>query len=255
MSGKDDTDRICRSIAKMSSEGAGIVVVHGGGPEINAALEKEGITPKKVNGLRITDDATLEVVEKTLRSINESMVSSLTEAGAKAIGMPGYLVTQCKKKEPVITDDGPVDLMYVGDVVSADVESLEDLIKSGVIPVIFPVGVDAEGNHLNINADSMASGVAAALKCSEMVQLTDVPGIMIDVKDPSSKKDMLTLGEVDALIENGTITGGMIPKVEACRKALDAGVEKVRMFNGKDKNIELSDIVKGSDEGTVITKG
>ncbi len=255
MGDKNDMDRFCRSIAKMSSEGAGIVVVHGGGPEINEALEKQGITPKKVNGLRITDDATLEVVEKTLRSINESMVSSFTDAGAKAIGMPGYLVTQCRKKDPVVTDDGPVDLMYVGDVVSADVSSVEDLMASGVIPVIFPVGADAENNHLNINADSMASGVAAAMKCSEMVQLTDVPGIMTDINDKSSKIDVLTLSEVDKLIDDGIITGGMLPKVEACRRALDAGVEKVRMFNGKDSNIELSDILDGSDEGTVITKG
>ena len=145
--------------------------------------------------------------------------------------------------------------MYVGDVSSVDINAIEGLFDNGITPVIYPIGADENGDHLNINADSMASGVASALRCDEMVQITDVPGVLMDVKDPSSKMDEMTLSEVDELIKKGIISGGMIPKVEACREALSAGVEKVRMMNGKDDRIIISDITSGSKEGTIIRRG
>ena len=145
--------------------------------------------------------------------------------------------------------------MYVGDVSSVDIDAIEGLFDNGITPVIYPIGADENGDHLNINADSMASGVASALRCDEMVQITDVPGVLMDVKDPSSKIDEITLIEVDELIRKGIISGGMIPKVEACREALGAGVEKVRMMNGKDDRIIISDITSGSKEGTIIRRG
>ena len=145
--------------------------------------------------------------------------------------------------------------MYVGDVSSVNIDAIEGLFDNGITPVIYPIGADENGDHLNINADSMASGVASALRCDEMVQITDVPGVLMDVKDPSSKIDEMTLIEVDELIRKGIISGGMIPKVEACREALGAGVEKVRMMNGKDDRIIISDITSGSKEGTIIRRG
>ena len=116
------------------------------------------------------------------------------------------------------------------------------------------IEADENKKHLNINADSMASGIAAGLKCKEMIQITDVPGIMLDINDPSSKQNLLTLAQVDELIAKGVISGGMVPKVEACRKALNAGVNKVRMVNGKDPRSIVSDVMKSVEHGTIITK-
>ena len=256
--GRSDLDRLSKEIAGLIKEGAKIVLVHGGGPEINAALEEKGIVPKKVAGLRITDDATMEVVEETLKGINAGVVDSLKEAGVSTIGIPGYMVTVCKKKEPYTAlEDGKevtVDLQNVGEVVSTDVKAINDMLSSGVTPVVYPIGADENGKHLNINADTMASGIAAGIKCKEMIQITDVPGILLDINDPSSKQNLLTLKEVDELIAKGIISGGMVPKVEACRKALNAGVSKVRMVNGKDPRSIVSDVMESVDHGTIITK-
>lgn len=254
LSGTKDRERFCDSVHRMVDSGSNVIIVHGGGPEINKALEVRGIQPKKANGFRITDKDTLDVVKETLSSINGSLVRSMKKSGVKALGVPGYVVTLSKKKAPLDVDGEKVDLMYVGDVISVDTDAIDGLFDNGITPIVFPIGVDEDGNHLNINADSMASGIAAALKCDEMVQVTDVPGILTDVKDPSSKIDEMTLADVDALIKKGIISGGMIPKVEACREALGAGVAKVRMINGKDEKITLSDIIDGSKEGTVIKK-
>lgn len=255
---REELDRLSKAIAELSGKGIRVVLVHGGGSEINAALEAKGIVPKKIAGLRITDDATMEVVEETLREINSSVVDSLSKAGMNAIGIPGHFVTTCEKKEPYTAiENGKevmVDLRNVGEVVSTDVDTIEDLLSRGIIPVIYPVGADNEGRHLNINADTMASGIAAEMKCREMIQITDVPGILLDVNDPGSKQDLLTLEQVDELISDGTISGGMIPKVEACRKALNAGVSKVRMVNGKDPQSMILGILGTANCGTVITK-
>ena len=135
-----------------------------------------------------------------------------------------------------------------------DPQCLLDLLDQGITPVIYPIGKDAEGRMLNVNADTMVAGVAAGIGCREMITITDVPGIMLDVNNSGSKVDSLTLAEVDGLIADGTISGGMIPKVEACRKALLAGVSVVRMVNGKDPRSIITDIKKGVPHGTVITK-
>jgi acetylglutamate kinase len=258
ISGREDMARLSREIAGLVRDGKSIVLVHGGGPEINAELERRGIKPEKVAGVRITDVRTMKVVEEVLSSINRDMVGALIEAGVGAVGLAAKDVTVCVKKGPAeIREDGRVrmaDLGRVGDVVSVDLEKIDSLLSAGKVPVIYPVGADCDGNALNVNADTMAAGIAAGMKVEEMIQITDVPGILLDIRDPSTKQSVLTLAEVDVLTEKGIISGGMVPKVEACRRALETGVSRVRMVNGKDKGSIVSEALRGSDHGTLIIR-
>lgn len=257
--GREDLARLSKEVASLIRDGARIVLVHGGGPEINAELEKQGIEPVKIDGVRVTDDATLEVTEKVLRAINGDVVAELQAAGVNAIGIPGHMVADFVRKAPYTkVIDGKevtVDLINVGEVTDTHIDTVEDLLGEGVTPVIYPIGADDDGRHLNVNADAMAAGIAAGIRCREMIQITDVPGILLDVKDPSTLQTNLTLAQVDELIAKGIISGGMIPKVDACRRALEAGVEKVRMVNGRDEKSIVSDIMQeGIEHGTLITK-
>lgn len=256
--GRDDLNRLSKEVAGLIHDGARIILVHGGGPEINAEMERIGMVPKKVAGVRVTDDATLQVAERVLKGINDEVVDALTQAGVNARGMPGLEVASFERKKPYTVRDGGVDvlvdLINVGEVTNVDLVLIERMLADGVTPVIYPIGKDDLG-HLNVNADSMASGIAAGIRCREMIQITDVPGIMLDLNDPSSLQTLLTLAQVDGLIADGTISGGMVPKVEACRRALLAGVNKVRMVNGKDKKTIVSDVMQdGIEHGTVITR-
>lgn len=256
--GTEDLMRLSKEISQLIREGAKIILVHGGGPEISDEMEKRGMVPKKVCGVRVTDADGLEVAEIVLRRLNADVVSCLQECGVTAVGIPGYFCTLCERKPPVkVTEDGRevmVDLGLVGDVTDMSPDTLFDLLEQGITPVVYPIGKDADGRMLNVNADTMVAGIAAGVGCTEMITITDVPGILMDVSDPSSKVNSLTLEEVDALIADGTISGGMIPKVEACRKALLAGVGTVRMVNGKDPRNIVSDVMKNTPHGTVITK-
>jgi len=256
--GKEDMMRLSREVAELVQNDNKIVLVHGGGPEISAEMEKRGLNPKKVAGLRVTDESTLQVAQDVLGGLNKDVVECLNEASVSTIGMPGYFCTLCKKKDPYkATEDGKevtVDLGLVGEVVEVFTETITDLLEKGVTPVIYPIGKDKEGAILNVNADTMAAGIAAGIECKELIMITDVPGILMDVKDPSSLVSKLTLKKVDELIADGTISGGMIPKVDACRSALSAGVKTVRMVNGKDPNSILTDVMKNIPHGTIITK-
>jgi acetylglutamate kinase len=255
--GKEDLMRLSGEIAQLVRDGIQIILVHGGGPEISAEMEKRGLEPKKVAGLRITDKSTLKVAEDVLGELNKNVTDCLTESSVKAAGMPGYLCSICKKKDPFIVMEGgtetTVDLGLVGEVVSINADALSDLLKKGITPVVYPIGKDKNGTKLNVNADTMAAGIAAGIDCEELIMITDVPGVLLDVKDPSSKIDRLTFEEVDKLISDKVISGGMIPKVDACRDALKAGVKTVRMVNGKDPRSILTDVMKNIPHGTIIT--
>jgi acetylglutamate kinase len=257
--GREAMMRLAREIAQMMSEGARVILVHGGGPEISEEMERRGLQPKKVAGIRVTDQDALDVAETVLGRLNGEVVGCLTEAGVQAVGMPGYHCTLCVRKAPVeAVVDGvkqKVDVGLVGEVSECDPTALMDLLESGVVPVIYPIGKDAEGRKLNVNADTMVAGIAANVPCKEMVAITDVPGILMDVKDPGSKIDRVTLEEIDGLIDKGVISGGMIPKVDACRKAILAGVGVVRMVNGTDPECIVADVIKeGSQHGTLIVR-
>lgn len=256
--GREDMMRLSKEIAQLIHDGAKILLVHGGGPEISEEMERRGMTPRKVCGVRVTDAESLDVAEIVLRRLNAEVVGCLQECGVNALGIPGYFCTVCTKKAPVKVSEGgediEVDLGLVGEVSDTDPQCLFDLLEQGITPVVYPIGKDADGRMLNVNADTMVAGIAAGVGCREMITITDVPGIMLDVNDPGSKVNSLTLAEVDSLIADGTISGGMIPKVEACRRALLAGVGTVRMVNGKDPRSIVTDIMKNTPHGTVITK-
>ena len=254
ISGREDMERLSREVAQLVSDGSKVVLVHGGGPEISAEMERRGMSPKKVAGLRVTDADSLEVAEIVLRRINSEMTGCLVGCGLEAVGIPGYFCTICTRKPPVEIDGQTVDLGLVGEVDSVDPSAIMDLLDQGIVPVVYPIGKDGEGRMLNVNADTMAAGIAAGIGADEMVAITDVPGILRDVSDPSSLIEELDLAEVDRLIADGTISGGMLPKVEACRKALEAGAGAVRMVNGKDRRCIVSDIVNGVPHGTLIRR-
>ena len=258
ISGKEDMLRLSREIAELRRKKAKIIVVHGGGPEISSEMEKRGLVPVKIAGMRVTDEAVLDVVEDVLSGLNRDMIECLNEVSVSALGIPGYMCSVCSRKRPFkVTENGAevtVDLGLVGEVDEVDTDALTDLLNKKIVPVIYPIGADIDGNHLNVNADTMAAGIASAMRSNELITITDVPGILRDVSDPSSKIDTITLNEISGLIEDGTISGGMIPKVEACREALNAGVEVVRMVNGKDKRSIISDIMNNVPQGTIIRK-
>ena len=252
--GREGMLALSKEVALMRKAGCGVVLVHGGGPEISEEMERRGMTPRKVAGVRVTDADSLEVAEIVLRRINSDVVSCLEECDLEAVGIPGYFCTVCERKPPVTVDGETVDLGLVGDVSGTDPSSILDLLEDGIVPVIYPIGKDAEGKKLNVNADTMAAGIAAGMGVSEMIAITDVPGILTDIKDPDSKLDSVTLDQVQALIDDGTISGGMIPKVEACRKAVEAGAEAVRMVDGRKPEGLAEDIIEGNPRGTLITR-
>ncbi len=262
LDGESGLDRLAHEISVLVENGRSIVVVHGGGPSISREMERLGMSPRMVAGVRVTDEGALEVAEKVLREINGNVVAALDRAGVRAVGMPAYFCTECRKKAPFdATEDGKtvtVDPGLVGEVVSVDKQTILDLVADKIVPVVYPIGAmaaDDKVQHLNVNADTMAAGIAAGIKCKEMVAITDVPGILKNVSDPSSKIDRATFADIDAMIADGTISGGMIPKVEACRKAVDAGAHMVRMVNGRDPDSILTDIILNNvPKGTLIVK-
>ena len=261
LDGKGGMRQLAHEVADLVRDGYSIVLVHGGGPEISAEMERLGMKPMKVAGVRITDEAGLEVAEKVLKKINADLVDCLLDAGAIAVGMPGYFCTECERKKPYkAVENGKeltVDPGLVGEVVSVDKQTIFDLLDQHIVPVVYPIGAEVVGDrmqHLNVNADTMAAGIAAGVECKEMIAITDVPGILENVHDLSSKIDRVTFKEIDQLLADGTISGGMVPKVEACRKAVLAGAEAVRMVNGRDPESIVKDVIMGAPKGTLIVK-
>lgn len=248
LSDKDDLNRFAQDVRTISEMGFTPVIVHGGGPEISAEMEKRGMKALKVAGLRVTDLEALHVAEEVLKSLNSDIVHVFQKAGCSVQGMSAEGVITASKKPPVFSDGREVDLGYVGDVSSVNSQNLEPLLTAGKIPVVYPICADQNGLKLNVNADTVASGVAKAAGASEMVLVTDVPGILNDGKRIPS----LTLAEVDVLIDAKVITGGMLPKVEACRAALLNGANTVYMLNGKEPHSLARRLINGEDCGTSI---
>ncbi|MCZ8312141.1 MAG: acetylglutamate kinase [Magnetospirillum sp.] len=246
-----------RDIVLMKQVGMNPIVVHGGGPQIGAMLERLKVKSEFIDGLRVTDAATVEIVEMVLSgSINKSIVAAINRAGGRAVGVSGkdanFLVAakvKRTKKDPDSNIERVLDLGFVGEPTHIDPSFLESFAKSDIIPVVAPIGVGTDGATYNINADTVAGAIAAAMKASRLLLLTDVKGVLD--KNKNLMPD-LTAAQVRALIADGTISGGMIPKVETCLAAVDGGVEGAIILDGRVRHATLLEIFTDKGVGTMI---
>ena len=251
---------IAKDLVLLKYVGINPIVVHGGGPEINRAMEKMGKKPEFIHGLRVTDEETLDIVKMVLiGKINGDIVSKLERYGGKAVGLSGKSgqLIKAKKKIQYLMKDSQkieVDLGMVGEVEHVDTKLIDILVEKRYIPVISPIGVDHQGNDLNLNADIAAGDIAGAMDAKKLIMVTDVDGIMDDVNDQSTLHRRLTISQIEDMIEKGLITGGMIPKIEACINALDKGVQSVHIVNGKTPHAVLLEIFAEDGVGTMIVR-
>jgi len=244
-----------RDMVLLEQSGVNPVVVHGGGPQIGHMLNKLGIKSEFADGLRVTDKATVEVVEMVLAgSINKQIVGFINSEGGRAIGLcgkDGNMVTARKVQRSDQDGKPSVDLGFVGDPEKVDATVLEQVLGRELIPVLAPVAIGAEGETYNVNADTFAGAIAGALGAKRLLLLTDVPGVLD--KDKNLIKE-LRISEIPALIADGTITGGMIPKVETCIYAVEQGVEGVVILDGKIPHAVLIELLTDHGAGTLITR-
>jgi acetylglutamate kinase len=256
--GSEETAReFARDIVLLEQLAINPVVVHGGGPQIGAMLEKLGIRSQFAGGLRVTDAETVEVVEMVLAgSINKQLVGFINEAGGKAIGLTGKdgnLVRARKLSRAVVDPDSNiekiVDLGFVGEPDKVDVTVLTQILGRELIPVLAPVAGGLDGVTYNINADTFAGAIAGALKAKRLLLLTDVPGVLDKSKQLIAE---LSTNDVRRLVADGTISGGMIPKVETCIEALELGVEGVVILDGKVPHAVLLELLTDHGAGTLI---
>jgi len=256
--GEEQTARdFARDIVLLEQTAINPVVVHGGGPQIAAMLKKLGIKSEFVDGLRITDEKTVEIVEMVLAgSINKQIVGYINAAGGKAIGLSGKdgnLVTARKVTRTMVDPDSNiekvVDLGFVGEPEKVDLTVLNHVLGKELIPVLAPVATAAGGGTFNVNADTFAGAIAGALKAKRLLLLTDVPGVLD--KDKNLISD-LSIAQARKLIADGTISGGMIPKVETCIYALDQGVEGVVIMDGKIRHAVLLELLTDLGVGTLM---
>ncbi len=242
---KDSTlkDKVIRDIIFLSCVGVRPVVVHGGGPEINTWLEKLGIEPQFKDGLRVTDAATMDVVEMVLVGrVNKELVSLINQAGGQAVGLCGKDGNLIKARHV-----GTEGIGFVGEVRKIDTRIVHSLVNSGYIPVISSVAADEQGQAHNINADTVAGEIAASLGAEKLILLTDTPGILENYQEPSTLLTKLDIQQARELIDKGIVAGGMIPKVNCCVRSLAQGVRAAHIIDGRIPHALLLEIF--TDEG------
>ena len=228
--------------------GVKVVLVHGGGPEITDLMDRLGKKPEFVDGLRVTDRETVDIVQMVLAGkVNKTLVNLLEMKGGRAIGLSGmddYLI-EAKIKDP--------RLGFVGEITSVNIESVADLLEKGYIPVISTLGCDRQGNTYNINGDTAAAHIAGALGAERLIMMTDVAGILRDRNDPSTLIPEIPASETAALFESGIIAGGMIPKVQCCVDAIERGVKNVVIMDGRVPHAILMELLTDEGAGTMVT--
>ena len=239
--------QVMEDIVLLQLVGVRVVLVHGGGPEINATLKRLGVEPRFVDGLRVTDKETMDVVQMVLAGkVNKSLVNLIETTGGKAMGVCGIdggLVRARVKRE---------ELGLVGEITSVNVQTINDLLEKGYIPVISSVASDEAGNVYNINADSMAAQISGAMAAECLISMTDVPGIMTDMNDPETLIPTVDIDDAVELFRQGVISGGMIPKVESCIEAISCGVKKVFILDGRVPHSILLEMLTDEGSGTMM---
>lgn len=230
--------------------GVKIVLVHGGGPEINELMDKLGKVPEFVDGLRVTDKETVDIVQMVLAGkVNKTLVNLLEMKGGRAMGisgMDGRLIEAKTKSEK---------LGYVGEITHIHIRPVNDLLEKGYIPVISTIGCDKSGNSYNINGDTAAAYIAGALGAERLIMMTDIAGILRDKDDPSTLIPEITIDDASRLYAEGVISGGMIPKVDCCIEALNKGVKNVIIMDGRVPHSILMELLTDEGAGTMVTGG
>jgi len=245
-------DAVMQDLVLMKYVGMNPVVVHGGGPEITGMLNRLGIKTRFVKGLRVTDPEVMEVVEMVLvGKINKQIVAGINRCGGKAIGLSGKDGGLIQ----AVQMNGAEDLGCVGEVTRINPCVLKPLLEAGYIPVIAPIGIGYDGTTYNINADHVASKIAVALEADKLILLTDVPGILAEPDDPASLISSIRVSEIPDLIDAGIISGGMIPKVECCIHALENGVARTHIIDGRVPHSILLEVLTDQGSGTMVVMG
>lgn len=251
-------EKVMQDIALMKYVGIKVVIVHGGGPEITQFLHKVGKESSFIGGLRVTDEETVEIAEMVLDGkINSEIVTLLNRRGVRAVGLSGKDagLIQAEKKLATVYEDGQkskVDIGYVGKAKKVDISILEDLIQKNYVPVIAPIGVGENGESYNINADYVAADIAGALKAEKLLLLTDTEGVYKNFEDKNSFLSTLSASEAREFIKNGIIVGGMIPKVEACLRALQNGANNSHIIDGRLPHSIILELFTESGIGTQL---
>ena len=261
MINEDLKQKVMEDVSLMKYVGMQPVIVHGGGPDITQFLKKVGKKSDFVSGLRVTDEETVEIAEMVLDGkVNSNIVNLLNKRGVRAVGLSGKdagLIKATKKMATVYDEEGnkeKVDIGYVGQVDSIDASILRDLLDMDYIPVIAPIGVGEDGESYNINADYVAAEIAGALKAEKLLFMTDIEGVYKDFEDKDSFISSLTDVEAREYIKTGIISGGMIPKVEACLRSLDAGTQKVHIIDGRQPHAIILELLTEQGIGTQVHK-
>lgn len=254
MAAADLSDAVMQDVVLLTQVGVHVVVCHGGGPEVSAMGARLGLPARFIDGLRVTDDDTMRVAQQVqIGGVSRDILAAITRHGGRAIGVSGHdcggLLRARARRHTSRETGAAVELGRVGDVTHVDAAALRGLLLTGLTPVLSPVAVDAEQRSLNVNADSVATAVAAALKATRLVFLTDVDGIRGPDGAPAPR---LTPGRLRGWIDSGAVSGGMIPKAEACLSALDAGVEAVTVADGRVPHALLRELLTDAGVGTQI---
>jgi len=246
-------ERLLRDVVFLEAVGINPVLVHGGGKAITQRMREAGLSPRFVNGLRVTDEVAIRIVEEVLDEvIRPRIVGTIKEFGGRAEGFSGRDVFKAKKLPPQIDGKNMIDIGYVGEVTALDLAGVTNAVEGEVVPVISPIGQAEDGTILNVNADIAAGAMAGALKASKMIFVSDVLGVMRDVKDPSSLISTVNRKEATSLIKDEIIEGGMIPKVLSAVASIGQGVGKVHLIDGRIPHALLLEVFTANGIGTEI---
>jgi len=244
-------DNVAQDLVLLRCVGINVVVVHGGGQRITEMMKRLGIEPKFAGGLRVTDAETMEIAQMVLvGDVNQQLVSLINAAGGRAVGLSGKDASMIISRKKQSSQD---DLGFVGEIVSINTEVIYALTEAGFIPVVSSIGGDAAGQSYNINADTVAGQLACELRAAKLVTLSDVAGLLQDPDDPTTLISKLSVSEAKALIADGNVAEGMIPKLESCIQAVEGGVERAHIIDGRIAHALLMELLTDAGIGTMIS--